>query len=333
MITQHVGDCLDILPTLEVGSVQAIVTSPPYYGLRDYGVPPSVWPAVTYAPLAGLPPVVIPAWGGCLGLEPDPLAYVAHLVHVFRLARHALAGDGVAWLNLGDSYARTGGTDKVSSATAQVGSTRNTLSQRGNRDSRAPTSIPDKNLLCIPHRAALALQADGWFLRSDVVWEKPNAMPESVSDRPTRAHEYVFLLSKQPRYSYDADAISERATQPVGVAHLTGQHKRAALQDVRSSKLGANQGSDTRNARSIWRVATTPYRGAHYAPMPLALAERCIRAATRPGDLVLDPFGGSGTTARAALALGRRAALIELSPTYIDLQNERTAVVQMEATL
>jgi DNA modification methylase len=191
MITRHIGDCIDILPTLEPQSVQAIVTSPPYYGLRQYSVPPTDWPAISYAPMAGLPELDVPAWRGCLGLEPTLEMYTAHLVYVFRLAREVLRDDGCLWLNLGDSFSSQGGRPQGKTG------------QRANRTFTAgeghvtKKGVKPKDLMLVPHRVALALQADGWTLRSDCVWHKPNAMPGSQKDRPTRDHEYVFQLTKQ----------------------------------------------------------------------------------------------------------------------------------------
>ena len=183
------GDCRDTMRDLKAQGVrvQCCVTSPPYYGLRDYGHP------------------------GQIGLERTPAEYVAALVEVFEGVRDLLADDGVLWLNLGDSYARTGGTDRKVSASATVGSTKNTMQQMGDRTQRAPSGLKDKDLIGIPWRVAFALQADGWYLRQDIIWHKPNPMPESVTDRCTKAHEYLFLLSKSERYYWDAEAMREPA--------------------------------------------------------------------------------------------------------------------------
>jgi DNA modification methylase len=190
--------------------------------------------------------------------------------------------------------------------------------------------LKQKDLVPIPWMVAMALQADGWYLRSDCIWSKANPMPESVTDRPTKAHEYVFLLTKRERYAYDARAIAEPASQPFGLPRLTGQHKADAggftTNGHGASSLGTNQGAAVRNARSVWTIATQPYSGAHFATMPEALVERCVLAGSKPGSLVFDPFGGSGTTAAVALRLGRRAVCTELNPAYLALAERRTHV-------
>lgn len=250
MITTLHGDCTELLPTLPPASIQCIATSPPYFGLRDYGLLPTYWPAIEYVPMAGLPAITIPSATCCLGLEDDPLAYIGHLVHVFRLARPALRSDGTAWLNLGDSYAQ---------------------------DSKR-TGLKDKNLMMIPARAALALQADGWYVRSDVIWAKPNAMPESVTDRPTRAHEYLFLLAKSERYYYDAAAVAEPLSAPSKFAGNRAQQV-AATGGIISGGTSTHKNEITaRNRRTVWSIATQALRDEHYAPWPEALVEPCIRA-------------------------------------------------------
>lgn len=280
-VTVLEGDCREVLTTLPSELAQCCVTSPPYFGLRDYEN------------------------GGQIGLEATPDAYVAELVAVFREVRRVLKNDGTLWLNLGDSYARTGGTDRKVSETAQVGSTRNTLLQIQNRTTTAAQfGAKEKNLLGIPWRVAFALQADGWYLRSDIIWHKPNAMPESVTDRPTKEHEYVFLLSKSARYFYDAEAIAEQSVQRKG---------------------GVFTGAKSRNARTVWPIATKPFKGAHFATMPAELVERCIKAGSAVGDMVLDPFGGAGTTGLVADQLGRDATLIELNSTYAAMARARIA--------
>lgn len=289
------GDCRAVLPTLPDASVQCCVTSPPYYGLRDYGV------------------------AGQIGLEPTPDKYVAEMVAVFREVRRVLRDDGVLFLNIGDSYARAGG-EGGHGPNAQVGNTRS-LEQR--RMLVPPAGYKPKDLLGIPWLLAFALRADGWFLRSDIIWHKPNPMPESVRDRPTSAHEHVFLLSRRGSYYYDAEAIAEPSEYPEGSrvdvpqggfngkgSDLRGQ---AAFRAIRN----------TRNARNVWTIATQPFSGAHFATMPPDLAERCIKAGTKPGDTVLDPFGGAGTTGLVADRLNRSAVLIELNPEYRGLAADR----------
>lgn len=296
------ADCLDFV---DDGSVQMCVTSPPYFGLRDYGHSEQI------------------------GLEQTPEEYIAALVEVFRRVRDVLSDDGTLWLNIGDSYARTGGTDRKVSETAKVGSTRNTLEQIGDRNQRVPDGLKDKDLIGIPWMLAFALRADGWYLRQDIIWHKPNPMPESVRDRCTKAHEYLFLLSKSKRYFFDGEAMREKAVKgAAGSSFNTG--KTAAHQLGRSSDAERVE-DGKRNRRSVWTVATRPYKGAHFATFPPALIEPCILAGSRPGDTVLDPFMGSGTTAAVALQHGRRVLGCELNRDYAGLIRARIdAVVRDE---
>lgn len=287
------GHVLDVLAALEPESVQTCVTSPPYWGLRDYGDGGQDWPAVSYSPMPGLPPLDISAQTGPLGLEADPWAFVGHLVEVFRGVRRVLRDDGTLWLNLGDSF-------------------------------------QDKQLQGIPWRVAYALQADGWYLRSDIIWHKPNPMPESITDRPTKAHEYLFLLTKSARYFYDADAIRQPAVtfgDSIDRPDTTGAAKRAALgQMARTTPVGRKCGvhaSGGRNARSVWTITTRPYSAAHFATFPPDLPERCIKAGSRPGDLVLDPFSGAGTTGMVARRLQRSYIGAEQSEEYAEMSRRR----------
>lgn len=205
------GNCIEVMPQLEAESFQTCVTSPPYWGLRDYGLPPSSWPETTYTPMPGLPPVTAPAWTGCLGLEPTPEMFVAHMVLVFREVWRLLRKDGTLWMNFGDAYATTG-YKTHDSTNYDVGGW--DADRRGQNVSRTAVSgIKVKDLLGIPWRVVFALQADGWYVRSDIIWSKPNPMPESIKDRPTKAHEYIFLLSKSDRYYYDHEAIKEPGVQ------------------------------------------------------------------------------------------------------------------------
>lgn len=262
------GDCREVLRTLPDSSVQTCVTSPPYYGLRDYGI------------------------DGQIGLEQSPDEYIAQMTQVFREVRRVLRDDGTLWLNLGDSY----------SAGGRGGGAEGSL-QSGNKGSTtgavfAPWKVQgykEKNLLGIPWRVAFALQADGWYLRQDIIWHKPNPMPESVTDRCTKAHEYIFLLSKSARYHFDNNAISETSSD----------------------------GSETRNKRSVWTVCTRPFADAHFATFPPDLIEPCILAGAPKGATVLDPFNGSGTTGQVALAHHRQYIGIELNPVYIDITRKR----------
>ncbi len=299
-----IGDALAELRKLESDRFQCCVTSPPYWGLRDYGHPDQ------------------------LGLEPTPMSYADRMVTVFREVRRVLRDDGVLWLNVGDSYASNAGeVGRRDDGASADGSGSHTMRQKPRADRRfdADSGCKPKDLVGIPWMLAFALRADGWYLRSDAIWHKPNPMPESVTDRPTKAHEYVFLLSKGPRYFYDAEAIAEMASQPIGEAELTAQHKRSVLYDVSASTLGTNQGAPTRNARSVWTIASQPFAGAHFATMPPKLAERCILAGSRIGDEVLDPFLGSGTVGMVAERNARRWFGIELQPNYEPLIRERTA--------
>jgi DNA modification methylase len=304
-------------------TVQCCVTSPPYWGLRDYGT------------------------AGQIGLEQTPDAYVAELVAVFREVWRVLRDDGVLWLNLGDCYANDGKWGGETGGKQSYLDDNNR--KRVGREKRV-TGLKPKDLVGMPWRVAFALQADGWWLRQDVVWHKPNALPESVLDRCTKSHEYVFLLAKNERYFYDVLATAEpcegdhlrHATNPQASAvpgaspHMglrksgNKARKYGEDRDRPGSHLGNGipwEGS-TRRARSVWTIPTQPYSGAHFATMPEALAERCILAGSRTGDLVLDPFGGSGTTARAAISLGRRAVVTELNPSYLALAAERTRVTR-----
>jgi DNA modification methylase len=308
------GDCRDVLLTLPDLSVQCCVTSPPYYGLRDYGV------------------------DGQIGLESSPDEYVSELVAAFSEMRRVLRNDGTLWLNLGDSYAsptkgsggdgrssglrKDGRADDSRIASAKISISHQIFSARkvGMGDAKP------KDLLGIPWRVAFALQADGWWLRSAIVWAKPNPMPESCTDRPTSSYEMVFLLSKRATYFYDADAIREENSE---TSHSWNARESDPLRDkhgnVGNGHSGLrNGGIDSgRNARNVWTISTKPYGGAHFATMPPDLAERCIKAGSKPGDTVLDPFGGAGTTGLVADRLGRRAVLIELNQEYAGMATGR----------
>lgn len=306
-VTLHYGDALDVARTLDSGSVQTIVTSPPYFGLRDYGSE------------------------GQLGAEPSVFEYVDNLVALFRELRRVLADDGTLWLNLGDSYTGSWGNQgrKENRGTQRpVNGEMLTPVHDGRYPSKGsntgairPGEPPAKNLLGVPWRVAFGLQADGWILRSDIIWAKPSVMPESVTDRPTKAHEYVFLLTKQPRYYYDAAAIAEPAAeagrtrsgaQGKKVAAITDDHQRTAVR-------GERVYGETRNKRDVWTVASTPFPGAHFAVYPPELVRPCILAGSRPGDTVLDPFSGSGTTGMVAAYEGRKYIGVDINSDYLDL--------------
>lgn len=305
---------------------QTCVTSPPYFGLRDYG------------------------HEGQIGLEQAPEEYIAAMVEVFRCVRDVLADDGTLWVNIGDSYASGGRAYRAPDA-------KDSKNGRVTDSFRPadPEGIKPKDLIGIPWMLAFALRADGWYLRQDIIWSKPNPMPESVRDRCTKAHEYIFLLSKSERYYYDNEAISEpiaaasiaRLSQPnlanqkgsdrvpgktngtmKAVVRSSGNKERKQRPASPDSHQGKQAGSvpwegSTRNKRSVWTVSTKPYKGAHFATFPPDLIEPCILAGSRPGDIVLDPFMGSGTTAAVAIKHGRQYIGCELNPDYGPLQEAR----------
>lgn len=327
------GDCRDILTTMPDKSVNCVVTSPPYFGLRDYG------------------------HDGQIGLEETPDAYVAKMVEVFREVRRVLRDDGTVWLNLGDSYAgswgNAGGHNRGNGTQREItmGSVVKDQAERNGdfvppaANGYAELGIKKKDLIGIPWRVAFALQADGWYLRQDIIWHKPNPMPESVRDRCTKAHEYIFLLSKSERYFYDNEAVKEplaeasigragrkqRLMDRTGAGTLGKQivdgvdatHAYAGLALGRNGKTGYDLDSGLRNRRSVWTVATKPYKGAHFATFPPDLIRPCILAGCPKDGTVLDPFNGSGTTGQVALEEGREYIGIELNPEYIELSHKR----------
>lgn len=303
-ITILTGDCRAVLPTLPDGTFQTCVTSPPYFGLRSY-----LPDGDTDKHLE-------------IGLEPTPEEYVAELVGVFREVRRVLRDDGTLWLNIGDSYAgsRCGPQGSFGEmADRSIASQRMMRAVDGSHSGRPGGK--HKDLIGIPWMVAFALRADGWYLRRDIIWHKPNPMPESVTDRPTTSHEYVFLMAKSADYFYDMDAIAEDGVVPAGTKGGKASAARFFTNRVNSRPPEYKVYSGKRNSRSVWTIATKPYKpvnddDSHYATMPAALAERCILAGSREGDAVLDPFGGAGTTGLAADRLGRNATLIELNPRY-----------------
>lgn len=307
------GDCRDSMRKLIADGVkvQMCVTSPPYFGLRDYGV------------------------DGQLGLEETPEQYITNMVEVFRLVRNLLSDDGTCWINIGDSYASspTGADSKKS----KLEGGKQTQHEGGKRPNKIIGGLKPKDLIGIPWMLAFALRADGWYLRQDIIWHKPNPMPESVTDRCTKSHEYIFLMSKSERYYFDNEAIKEPLTRPEEALRKTPAKFGGADKHIEAGKqsrlhsgneyIGTNDGK--RNKRSVWEVATQPYSGAHFATFPPALIEPCILAGSRPGDIVLDPFFGSGTTGQVSQSLGRQWIGCELNPLYAELQNDRTAQLGM----
>lgn len=328
MLTILKGDWIEQLRTLPDESVQSCVTSPPYWGLRNYGV------------------------AGQLGSEKTPSEYISKIVSGFQEVRRVLKDDGTLWLNLGDSYARNGGT--------AGGGNRELMHMEGTQCRM--TSIPkksglkEKDLIGIPWLAAFALRTEGWYLRSDIIWSKPNCMPESVTDRPTRSHEYLFLLSKNKKYYYDSSAIAEPCSESFlnDPRHKTGSTDKNMKNGYAESKAqnpksvhrlfdkqrghsrkhdGFNgrwdkmerseQCSGMRNKRDVWTVAPACYPDAHFATFPPDLIRPCILAGSRGGDTILDPFFGSGTTGQVSLELGRKCIGIELNPDYIELAKTR----------
>ena len=291
------GDTLALLPTLDAGSVQTCITSPPYFGLRDYG------------------------HDGQIGLESTPDAYVSKLVAVFREVRRVLRDDGTLWLNLGDSYAgrgRTGGTASFQGSASSIGCKGWVPPAPG---------FKDKDLYGIPWRVAFALQSDGWYLRQDIIWHKPNPMPESVRDRCTKAHEYVFLLAKSERYYFDTDAMQENAVYPAGTKAAKGSAKRSSAEGVNSRPPEYAIYTGKRNRRSVWTVNTRPFADAHFATFPPDLVLPMVLAGSREGDTVLDPFNGAGTTGLVAIQQGRQYVGCELNPEYVAMSERRLGAV------
>jgi DNA modification methylase len=328
------GHTIEELAKLKPESVQSCVTSPPYWGLRDYGDKGQQWPAVSYSPMAGLPLLEIPEQVAALGLEPDPAAYVGHLVEVFRAVRRVLRDDGTLWLNLGDSYNAQQGQQRISESTTSTrgGGHKAGTVEYQNTKRPTPAGLKPKDLCGIPWRVAFALQADGWYLRSDIIWHKPNPMPESVTDRPTKAHEYLFLLTKSARYFYDADAIRVAAPNNKPRSRASNFKKAGQTMGADGGKQAGHtlRGAATiephpigRNRRSVWTIATSPYSGAHFAVMPPSLVEPCIKAGSRIGDRILDPFSGAGTTGLIAKRLRRDYIGTEQSEKYAEISRRR----------
>jgi DNA modification methylase len=370
------GDCRVLLRDLPAESINCVVTSPPYWGLRDYKIEPLLWED---------------GWRGVHGLEPTIELYVRHSIEIFREIRRVLRSDGTLWLNLGDSYA---GGGRGGNPTADSSTLQGTLSTQEasmiRRSIKPPDGLKPKDLIGVPWRVAFALQADGWYLRQDIIWHKPNPMPESVIDRCTKAHEYLFLFSKSERYYFDAEAIKEPAawnskhtkfpdgwdtgTGGHGAFHREGREKGkrvngaaswkgSAFDDPRDleahpdtgrgpraagnkshkgvteyeaseteehrTKVGlmniAETAYETRNKRSVWTIASKPFKGAHFATFPPKLVEPCILAGSPLHGIVLDPFAGAGTVALVARNFGRHCVLMEMNPEYVVMAERRLA--------
>lgn len=365
--TIHVGDCRELLGKLPDDSVNCVVTSPPYWGLRDYGT--ATWEGGDaacehrgrvkprqdttggtggrFSETRGEQPAkafqAVPVKGTCrcgavrvdqqIGLEETPQQYVETMVMVFREVRRVLRADGTLWLNLGDCYAQ-GGRGGIGDASTLDGTRRNQNESRSAQQAMGglrspPDGFKAKDLIGIPWRVAFALQAAGWWLRADIVWAKPNPMPESVKDRPTKAHEYLFLLTKAERYYYDADAIREPHTEDslarVGRGR-SDDHKWAdggPGNQTLAADISKACHPNGRNRRSVWTIPTQPFPESHFATFPEDLVTPCILAGCPLGGVVLDPFGGSGTVARVAEDLGRRWVLFDLNPEYAAMARRR----------
>ncbi|QCP87170.1 site-specific DNA-methyltransferase [Cereibacter sphaeroides] len=291
-------------------NVHTCVTSPPYFGLRSYL--PDDHPDKALE----------------IGLEETPDAFIARLVDLFREVRRVLRDDGTCWINIGDSYAGSWGAEGRRETEAAAASWRGSqIANHPKRANRCPPGFKVKDRMMIPARLAIALQADGWWLRDEIVWHKPNPMPSSVTDRTTPAHEMIYMLTKSRRYSFDHEAIKEPAVSD----HPSGNGFKRGARLSYGNADGTARGNDEqwngvgglRNRRSVWTVTTKPYSGAHFATFPPQLIEPCILAGAPVGGVVLDPFGGSGTTGGVALKHGRKAILCELNPDSIDLMHDR----------
>lgn len=308
----HVGEVRERLRDLADESVHCVVTSPPYFGLRDYGV------------------------DGQIGLEATPDAYVAELVAVFREVRRVLRADGTLWLNLGDSYNNRTKVRTSSHQPALNGFTDDNWSKRaargGVRMSRSDGDLKEKDLIGIPWMVAFALRADGWYLRQDIIWAKRGGMPESIHDRCGKSHEYLFLMAKSKHYYFDAESIKEPLAETSiarlkqNVAAQTGT-TRAVGKTNGNLKAQGNLTTGLRNKRSVWRIATQPFKGAHFATFPPDLVRPCIMAGCPVGGTVLDPFFGAGTTGLVANQLGRNCIGVELNPEYATIAAERLGIV------
>ena len=361
------GDCIEKLKTLDDKSIDCCITSPPYYGLRDYGTGKWVGgnpncphrrlskysdKTITghaQTELAGnvgdaIYKTVCPLCGAVredkqIGLEETPEEYIQKLVDVFHEVKRVLKDDGTLWVNIGDSYWGSGSrgfdfTNTFSEASKLQQGSKGTinLSNIPKLVGTTDTGIKNKDLVGIPWMLAFALRKDGWYLRQDIIWHKPNPMPESVKDRCTKSHEYIFLLSKQPQYYFDYEAIQEDAVSKDCNANIRfGGNKYGDNKDKHFQTYSGNEWvpADKRNKRDVWSVTTKAVKEAHFATFPEALIKPCILAGCRVGGVVLDPFFGSGTTGRVAESLNRNYIGIELNPEYVDIGHRRTNNVQL----
>ena len=298
------GNCIEVLKDFPDESIDCVVTSPPYWGLRDYNEEEQ------------------------LGLEETPEEFVDNLVKVFSEVKRVLKSSGSVWLNLGDSYAMSSMRGKNSEFKGAVNQSKQGIV---GIDKKIPIGLKPKDLVGIPFRVAFALQADGWYLRQDIIWHKPNPMPESVQDRCTKSHEYIFLLTKSPKYFYDIDAIREPFN--IGALKRVNQNIKKQIGSKRGNgglKPNGNMkavGDQEKgaNKKSVWKITTKPYKEAHFATFPIELPITCIKAGCPKGGIVLDPFFGSGTTGLAAQELHRHWVGIELNPEYIEIAKRRTS--------
>jgi DNA modification methylase len=318
------GDVLARLRALPTESVQCIVTSPPYLDARDYGVAPTAWPEVTYRPRFDLPEVTVPAMVCCLGHEETLVAYVGHLVLVWRELRRVLRRDGTCWLNLGAGY--SSGTTSPRKPTTTEGE--DVPSSWGPRchGARVTAGLPAKQRIPAPSAVRDALQAEGWFVRDDIAWAKPNATPSSVRDRCTPSYESLYLLTRAPRYAIHLDRL---ATPAVSERSRNARRKHGEARGDGGNHRGASVPwtGEVAHPRDVWTIPTGRVRAAHFATFPHELARRCVVAGSDPDDVVLDPFAGTATTLAIAHALDRRAVGVEAQPAYVPLMRDRMTEV------
>ena len=296
----YYGDVRETLPQLWQYKAQMCVTSPPYYGLRDYGGEDKQ-----------------------VGQEETPEEYINNMVEIFRLVRDNLQDDGTLWLNIGDSYYNYRPGKGQSYPKQSVSKTKQDLPDKCNKRGNKLEGLKEKDLIGIPWMLAFALRQDGWYLRQDIIWHKPNPMPESVRDRCTKAHEYIFLFSKSKYYHYDNEAIKEPAKDWGTRDRTNGKYHNPGT--GLTPHTGLTKSYEKKNKRSVWTVNKKPYKGAHFATYPPDLIEPCIKAGSEKGDIVLDPFMGSGTTAAVAKSLGRHYIGCELHENYGDLIRKRVS--------